>query len=31
MDFQAALAYLDEHMSYHKTGRIDSPSIEPIT
>ncbi len=31
MDFQAALAYLDEHMSYQKTGRIDSPSIEPIT
>ncbi|WP_040495851.1 bifunctional folylpolyglutamate synthase/dihydrofolate synthase [Ilumatobacter nonamiensis] len=30
MDFQEALAYLDEHMSYHKTGRIDSPSIEPI-
>ncbi|MFN3254747.1 MAG: bifunctional folylpolyglutamate synthase/dihydrofolate synthase [Ilumatobacter sp.] len=31
MDFQAALAYLDEHMSYQKTGRIDSPSVEPIT
>jgi dihydrofolate synthase/folylpolyglutamate synthase len=31
MDFQAALAYLDEHMSYHKTGRIDSPTIAPIT
>lgn len=31
MDFQAALAYLDEHMSYQKTGRIDSPSIDPIT
>jgi dihydrofolate synthase/folylpolyglutamate synthase len=31
MDFQAALEYLDEHMSYHKTGRIDSPSIEPIS
>lgn len=31
MDFQAALAYLDEHMSYQKTGRIDSPTIEPIT
>ncbi|MEP1124449.1 MAG: folylpolyglutamate synthase/dihydrofolate synthase family protein [Ilumatobacter sp.] len=30
MDYQAALAYLDEHMSYQKTGRIDSPSIEPI-
>ena len=31
MDFQEALAYLDEHTSYHKTGRIDSPSVEPIT
>ncbi|MFK7917521.1 MAG: folylpolyglutamate synthase/dihydrofolate synthase family protein [Ilumatobacter sp.] len=31
MDFQAALAYLDEHMSYQKTGRIDSPSTEPIS
>lgn len=31
MDYQAALAYLDEHMSYQKTGRIDSPTIEPIT
>ena len=31
MDFQAALVYLDEHMSYQKTGRIDSPSIDPIT
>lgn len=31
MDFQAALAYLDEHMSYQKTGRIESPSIEPIS
>ena len=30
MDFPEALAYLDEHMSYHKTGRIDSPSTEPI-
>ena len=30
MDFQAALRHLDEHMSYQKTGRIDSPSIEPI-
>ncbi len=30
MDFQAALAYLDEHTSYHKTGRIESPSTEPI-
>ncbi|MFK8023722.1 MAG: folylpolyglutamate synthase/dihydrofolate synthase family protein [Ilumatobacter sp.] len=31
MDFQAALAYLDEHMSYQKTGRIDSPTTEPIS
>jgi dihydrofolate synthase / folylpolyglutamate synthase len=31
MDYAAALAYLDEHMSYEKTGRITSPSIEPIT
>ncbi len=31
MDFQDALAYLDEHMSYQKTGRIDSPTIEPIS
>ncbi|WP_420450562.1 bifunctional folylpolyglutamate synthase/dihydrofolate synthase [Ilumatobacter sp.] len=31
MDFADALAYLDEHMSYQKTGRIDSPSVEPIT
>ena len=30
MDFAAALAYLDEHMSYQKTGRIDSPTTEPI-
>ena len=31
MNFAEALAYLDEHMSYQKTGRIDSPTIEPIT
>ena len=30
MDFAAALAYLDEHASYDKTGRVDSPSVEPI-
>jgi dihydrofolate synthase/folylpolyglutamate synthase len=30
MDFAAALAYLDEHASYDKTGRVDSPSIDPI-
>lgn len=30
MDFAAALAYLDEHASYDKTGRIDSPTVEPI-
>ncbi|MEM8746544.1 MAG: folylpolyglutamate synthase/dihydrofolate synthase family protein [Actinomycetota bacterium] len=31
MNFEEALAYLDEHMSYQKTGRIESPSVEPIT
>ena len=31
MNFTEALAYLDDHMSYQKTGRIDSPTIEPIT
>ena len=30
MDFASALAYLDDQMSYHKTGRIESPSTEPI-
>ena len=30
MDFEAALAYLDEHASYDKTGRVDSPTVEPI-
>ena len=30
MDFAAALAYLDDHASYDKTGRVDSPSVEPI-
>jgi dihydrofolate synthase/folylpolyglutamate synthase len=30
MDFAAALTYLDEHASYDRTGRIDSPSVEPI-
>jgi dihydrofolate synthase/folylpolyglutamate synthase len=30
MDFAAALAYLDEHASYDKTGRVDSPTVEPI-
>lgn len=30
MDFDAALAYLDDHASYQKTGRIDSPSVEVI-
>jgi dihydrofolate synthase/folylpolyglutamate synthase len=30
MDFAAALAYLDDHASYNKTGRVDSPSVEPI-
>jgi dihydrofolate synthase / folylpolyglutamate synthase len=31
MDFAAALAYLDEHASYDVTGRITSPTLEPIT
>jgi dihydrofolate synthase/folylpolyglutamate synthase len=31
MDLAAALAYLDDHASYDKTGRVDSPSIEPIS
>ena len=31
MDYAAALAYLDDHASYHKTGRVDSPSVEPIS
>ena len=30
MDLDAALAYLDEHASYQKTGRIDSPSTAVI-
>lgn len=30
MNFAEALVYLDEHMSYQKTGRIDSPTTEPI-
>lgn len=30
MDYRAALAYLDEHASYEKTGRVTSPSTEPI-
>ncbi len=29
-DFDAALAYLDDHASYDKTGRIESPSLEVI-
>ena len=30
MNFQDALAYLDEHASYEKTGRVTSPSTENI-
>lgn len=30
MDLDAALAYLDAHASYDKTGRVDSPSVDPI-
>jgi dihydrofolate synthase/folylpolyglutamate synthase len=31
MDFDEALAYLDDHASYDKTGRVDAPSIDNIT
>lgn len=31
MDFAAALAYLDEHANYEKTGRVTSPSVDPIS
>lgn len=31
MDYEDALAYLDEHASYDKTGRITSPTLDPIT
>jgi dihydrofolate synthase/folylpolyglutamate synthase len=31
MRYTDALAYLDDHASYEKTGRITSPSLEPIT
>ncbi len=31
MHFADALDYLDAHASYEKTGRITSPTIEPIT
>lgn len=31
MTYQQALAYLDAHATYEKTGRIDSPSLETIT
>ncbi|MBU3688332.1 MAG: bifunctional folylpolyglutamate synthase/dihydrofolate synthase [Acidimicrobiales bacterium mtb01] len=30
MDYQQALAYLDEHATYEKTGRIESPSLATI-
>lgn len=30
MDFADALAYLDAHASYDKTGRVDSPTVDPI-
>lgn len=30
MRYDEALAYLDEHATYDKTGRIDSPSLERI-
>ena len=31
MDYHDALAYLDDHASYEKTGRVTSPTLEPIT
>ncbi len=31
MDFADALAYLDQHASYDKTGRVTSPSVDPIS
>ena len=31
MNYDEALAYLDEHASYEKTGRVTSPTLEPIT
>src|SRR5688572_21483648 len=31
IDFADALAYLDQHASYDKTGRVTSPSVEPIS
>ncbi|MSX78135.1 MAG: bifunctional folylpolyglutamate synthase/dihydrofolate synthase, partial [Actinobacteria bacterium] len=31
MTYQQALAYLDEHAGYQKTGRIDSPSLDMIS
>ena len=30
MDYVAALAYLDEHSNYEKTGRINSPTIDRV-
>ena len=30
MTYDEALAYLDEHATYEKTGRIESPSTDPI-
>ncbi len=31
MRYDDALAYLDDHASYEKTGRITAPTLEPIT
>ncbi|MEY4162878.1 MAG: hypothetical protein RI939_1607, partial [Actinomycetota bacterium] len=30
MKYGEALAYLDEHASYEKTGRVEDPSTEKI-
>ena len=31
MNYADAVAYLDAHASYEKTGRVTSPTLEPIT
>ena len=31
IDYDAALAYLDDHASYQKTGRVENPSLDSIT
>ena len=31
MNYEEALRYLDEHASYEKTGRVESPSLDNIS